>query len=77
MLDRSMSMLMASSRVAARTTLTSQVLRLCPPAAASSSALALTDSGIRSVIRAVALLRLLGAGRAAARGSRAATGGGA
>src|SRR6476659_6592354 len=51
MLDRSTSMLMAPSRVAARTTLTSQVLSDWPASAARSSALALTDSGIRSVIR--------------------------
>ena len=47
-----MSTLMALSLVAARTTLTSQVLRLWPALAAFSSARALTDSGIRSVIRA-------------------------
>ena len=52
MLDRSMSTLIALSRVAARTTLTSQVLSEWPERAASSSALALTDSGSRSVIRA-------------------------
>ena len=43
---------MAASLVAARTILTSQVLRLSPARAAISSALVLTDSGIRSVIRA-------------------------
>ena len=43
---------MAASLVAARTTLTSQVLRLSPARAARSSARVLTDSGIRSVIRA-------------------------
>ena len=47
-----MSTLMALSRVAARTTLTSQVLSEWPERAANSSALALTDSGSRSVIRA-------------------------
>ena len=52
MLDRSMSTLMAFSRVAARTTLTSHVLSEWPDLAASSSALALTDSGIRRVTRA-------------------------
>src|SRR4029079_7173352 len=52
-LDRSMSTLMAFSRVAARTTLTNQVLREWPERAANSSALALTDSGSRSVIRAM------------------------
>ena len=53
-----MSTLMALSRVAARTTLTSQVLSEWPDRAASSSARALTDSGIRSVIRASAALLL-------------------
>ena len=52
MLDRSMSTSTAESRVAARTTLTSQVLRLSPARAAFSSARVLTDSGIRSVTRA-------------------------
>ena len=41
-----MSTLMAPSRVAARTTLTSQVLSEWPDRAANSSALALTDSGM-------------------------------
>ena len=45
-------MLMAPSRLAARTTLTSQVLSDWPASFARSSALALTDSGIRRVIRA-------------------------
>src|SRR6478609_7481988 len=52
MLDRSMSTLIAPSRVAPRTTLTSQVLSECPDRAASSSALVFTDSGMRSVMRA-------------------------
>src|SRR5919112_4958877 len=52
MLERSMSTLIAPSRVAARTTLTSQVLSDWPDLAAASSALVLTDSGMRSVIRA-------------------------
>ena len=47
-----MSTLTARSRVAARTTLTIQLLSEWPPLAASSSALYFTDSGIRSVIRA-------------------------
>ena len=47
-----MSTLMAPSRVAARTTLTSQVLSDWPDLAAASSALVLTDSGMRRVIRA-------------------------
>ena len=51
---RSMSTLMARSRVAARTTLTIQLLSECPPFAASSSALYFSDSGMRSVIRATA-----------------------
>ena len=51
MLERSTSMLIAPSRVAARTMLTSQVLSDWPASAARSSALALTDSGMRSVIR--------------------------
>ena len=62
MLDRSMSTLIAPSRVAARTTLTSQVLSDWPDLAASSSALVLTDSGIRSVIRAQAALLVVLAG---------------
>ena len=52
-LDRSMSTLIAPSRVAARTTLTSQVLSEWPDRAANSSALVLTDSGSRRVIRAM------------------------
>src|SRR5262249_23693221 len=50
-LDRSMSTLIAPSRVAARTMLTSQVFSDWPASAARSSALAFTDSGIRRVIR--------------------------
>src|SRR3954463_14514070 len=42
-LDRSMSTLIAPSRVAARTTLTSQVFSEWPERVANSSALALTD----------------------------------
>ena len=48
-----MSTLIAPSRVAVRTTLTSQVLSEWPDRAANSSALAFTDSGSRSVMRAV------------------------
>ena len=44
----------ARSRVAARTTLTIQLLSECPPLVASSSALYFTDSGSRTVIRATA-----------------------
>ena len=74
-----MSTLMAPSRVAARTTLTSQVLSEWPDRAANSSALALTDSGSRRVMRAMlpsssssAAGRRRGGGR-----RRAAAGGGA
>ena len=70
MLERSMSTLMAFSRVAARTTLTSQVLSEWPERAASSSARVLTDSGIRSVIRARPPSSSSSSGRRAERAAR-------